>query len=346
MPNILIIGASGYAGAELLKLLATRDDVAVTGLYGDSSVGKRAEDIHPSLSGVIRGSFESIESLDEAEADLAFVSIPSGASMAVVPRLLKRVGRVIDLGGDFRLQSPAIFERFYHSTHTCPGLLSEAVYGLPELNRKRIADAALVANPGCYATSAILALLPALGHHLISPSGIAIQSLSGTSGAGRASSFDLSFSELAGNVRAYKPVSHQHVPEIEQVLSEFCDEPVTCSFVPHLIPTLRGIYTTIQADLLNFPTADEIRHLYSQWYSAEPFIRVRSTVPEMKHILHTNFCDIGIDVDLHAGKLILVSTIDNLLKGAAGQAIQNMNLMFGLSETHSFLPEVKMPCMS
>ncbi len=251
----------------------------------------------------------------------------------MVPRLHGQVGRVIDLGGDFRLKSPALYEQYYRHAHSATALLGEAVYGLPELGTDRIRPARLLANPGCYPTSAILALAPALRAGLVRPEGIVINALSGTSGAGRSSSVDLSFTEVNESVRAYKVGTHQHIPEIESVLTEAAGAAVTVSFIPHLLPITRGIYTTVHAALARPVTRASVEELYRDFYRSAPFVRVIAGVPQISAVTRTNYCDIGLSVNERTGQLVVISTIDNLVKGAAGQAVQNMNIMFGLPET-------------
>jgi len=252
--------------------------------------------------------------------------------MQIVPQLLGKSRRIIDLGGDFRLRSAGLYKDYYHREHAAVSLLSDAVYGLPELNSAKIRDAQLVANPGCYPTSAILALLPALTHNLIASDGISITSMSGVSGAGRSASVEMSFSEVNENIRAYKIGQHQHLPEIESVLSEATRKQVSVSFVPHLVPMTRGIYTTIHGTLLA-PAADEDVHaLFADFYRDAPFVRVKNDVPQISHVVRTNYCDLFVKVDLRTHQLIMISVIDNLVKGAAGQAVQNMNIMFHLPQ--------------
>jgi N-acetyl-gamma-glutamyl-phosphate reductase len=262
-----------------------------------------------------------------------FVSLPSGEGMKAVAALHGRAARIIDLGGDFRLASVPLYEQYYRHTHTASDLLPEAVYGLPELFRDRIAGARLIANPGCYPTSAILALLPALRAGLVEPQGIVINSLSGTSGAGRSSSVDMSFTEVNESVRAYKVGNHQHIPEIESVLSVASGAGVTVSFIPHLLPISRGIYTTVHAKLARPAARPEVEEAYREFYRNAPFVRITAGVPQIAAVARTNYCDIGLSVNDRTGHLVIISTIDNLLKGAAGQAVQNMNIMCGLPET-------------
>jgi N-acetyl-gamma-glutamyl-phosphate reductase len=329
-----IVGASGYTGGELLRMLVRATDVQVTRVTANTAVGKRVEQVHPALKGLVPLTFEEFVPEQFEGMDCVFIGLPSGEAMRVVPALQGRVGKIIDLGGDFRLADPAVYEKYYGKPHTAPGLLGAAVYGLPELNREQIRAATFVANPGCYPTSAILGLLPALVHHLVKPEGIVITSMSGVSGAGRQSSADFSFTEVNESVRAYKVGRHQHMPEIRQVLEGAAGTSVTLSFVPLLMPITRGIFTTIHADLQTSVTTEDVLALYEQHYAAEPFVRVRREMPEIKAVLYTNFCDMTIVVEPATRKLIVLSVIDNLVKGAAGQALQNMNIMFGYPERH------------
>ncbi len=266
--------------------------------------------------------------------DCVFIGLPSGEAMRVVPALQGRVGRIIDLGGDFRLADPKVYEAYYGRPHTAPALLGQAQYGLPELYRDRIRSASLIANPGCFPTGAILGLLPALKENVIRPEGIVITSMSGVSGAGRSSSVELSFTEVNESIRAYRVGKHQHSPEIRSVLEDAAGAPVSLSFVPHLVPLTRGIYSTIHAELQEPVTTGDVLALYEHYYAGEPFVRVRREIPEIKAVAYTNFCDLTVIVDPATRKLIILSVIDNLVKGAAGQALQNMNIMFGYPERH------------
>lgn len=337
MITAAILGASGYSGAELMRLLAARSDVALKTVVAGTSAGQRVDMVYPALAGRVKGSFEQFNPESLKTIDVAFVALPSGEAMTMVPQLQASVKRIIDLGGDFRLRSADLYERYYKRPHTAAHLLPNAVYGLPELNKDLLRDALLVANPGCYPTSAILGLLPALAKGLVQPSGIVIDSLSGISGAGRSSSFEMSFAEINENVRAYKIGNHQHIPEIESVLAQQAATPVTVSFVPHLLPITRGIYTTIHATLTRSVTDAEVLDLYDAFYAEAPFVRIKRQIPQIRNVAYTNFCDIGLTVESRTNQLIIVSVIDNLVKGAAGQAIQNMNIMFGLPEQEGLL---------
>jgi len=333
MVNAAIIGASGYSGAELLRVLSAHPAVNVKKVTAASSAGQRVDALYPAFAGQCDLAYDQLVPPDLEGIDVVFVALPSGEAMKVVPALKGRVGRIIDLGGDFRLKEKAQYEKFYKRPHTEPGLLASAVYGLPEVNRDDIAGASLVANPGCYATSAILGLLPALKHGVIEPAGIVINALSGVSGAGRSASVDMSFAEINENVRAYRLGAHQHIPEIESVLSGASGAAVSVSFVPHLLPITRGIYATTHAALSVGVSAQELLTMYMEFYAPHPFVRVTPGIPQILSVTRSNFCDIGLVVEPRTNQVIIMSVIDNLVKGAAGQAVQNMNLMFGLPET-------------
>jgi N-acetyl-gamma-glutamyl-phosphate reductase len=333
MIRTAIIGASGYSGAELLRLLTMRDDIHIEKLIAHSSAGRPVAELYPAFNGRVKLEFEPFDVSIGKQVDVAFIALPSGESMKVVSQLHKTPVRIIDLSGDFRLPSTAKYEQYYKHNHTASELLNQAVYGLPELNESSISGAKLIANPGCYPTSAILPLLPVVKSQLISTNGIVINSLSGISGAGRSSSIDLSFSELNENVRAYKIGVHQHIPEIENVLSGVAGQEVRVSFIPHLVPLTRGIYTTIHAELTGSIGKQQIIESYVEFYSNSPFVRIRKEIPQIKDVLYTNYCDIYVTVEERTNQLVLISVIDNLVKGAAGQAIQNMNIMYGFPQS-------------
>ena len=334
--RIAIIGASGYSGGELMRLLASDPSVRIEVATAHAQAGKAVEEVHPFLAGRVPLTFAPFDPAVVTGMDCVFIALPSGEAMQIVPALQGKVGCIIDLGGDLRLPTAAMYEKYYKKPHTTPQLLGAAVYGLPELNREKIRTAKLIANPGCYPTSAILALLPALEAGLIKPEGIVINALSGVSGAGRSSSVELSFSEVNESVRAYKIGTHQHQPEIRTVLEGVAGGPVTLSFIPHLIPITRGIYTTVHADLRAQVSIADIQKVYADRYTNEPFVRFGTRIPEIRAVNYTNFCDVAVFHEPHTGKLVIISVIDNLIKGAAGQAIQNMNLVFGRPE-HALL---------
>jgi N-acetyl-gamma-glutamyl-phosphate reductase len=336
--TVSIVGASGYSGVELLRILLRHSGVTVGKLFANNSAGKRVVDVYPSFTRRLDAVYEPYSVDAACSSDLVFLALPSGEAMNLVPELLERGKRVIDLGGDFRLRDAATYQQYYNREHRSARLLSEAVYGLPEWHRERIKAANLVANPGCYPTSATLPILPLLKEGLIEPNGIVINSLSGVSGAGRSASADLSFAEVNESVKAYKVGVHQHIPEIQQTLERHSGQLVSITFVPHLLPITRGIYTSIYATLRRSLTEGDVLEAYSTYYAREPFVRFSATaIPEIKHVNYTNFIDIGFRLYPENNQIIVLSAIDNLVKGAAGQAVQNMNLMFGFDETEGLL---------
>ena len=342
MINVSIVGAAGYSGVELIKLLLNHDEVVITKLFGSSTVGSFIEEIHPSLRGMISLQVEQFGLEAIKEIDLLFIAMPSGQSMQVVKDAVGANVKVIDIGGDFRLKDAAVYTKYYNHEHTETELLSSAVYGLSEWNEEAISSSKLVANPGCFPTSILLALLPLLEEGLIEPKNIGITSYSGTSGAGKSVTANMIFSEVNESVRAYKVGNHQHIPEIEQYLEQFSGTKTSFSFVPHLLPVTRGIYTTIHTLLKNNVTEEKMINAFKHNYSSAPFIRFIGTeIPEMKNVVNTNFCDIGFRI-YENNSLVIFSTIDNLLKGAAGQAIQNMNIMYGFKQTEGLLKCSKM----
>ncbi|MGE5315418.1 MAG: N-acetyl-gamma-glutamyl-phosphate reductase [Acidobacteriota bacterium] len=332
--NVSIIGASGYSGAELIRILLGHPHVRIASVFAHSSAGKRVDEVYPSLKRRTDLVFEEYAPGKVRTSDLVFIALPSGEAMKIVPELVDAKLRVIDLGGDFRLQDTGAYQKYYKRDHTAAGYLPGAVYGLPEWNREAIAQAQLIANPGCYVTSALLPLLPLVKEGVIAPEGIVISSMSGVSGAGRQSSVDYSFTETNETVKAYKAGVHQHTPEIESVLEAFACRHASVTFVPHLIPITRGIHSSMYGRLLKETSKEAIGELYQTYYGAAPFIRVDGArYPEIKHVQQTNFCDIGYGIHAQNNQLMVFSVIDNLIKGAAGQAVQNMNIMFGFDET-------------
>jgi len=332
--SVSILGASGYSGIELYRILRRHPSVTVKHLFSQSTAGKRVDELYPDLRSATPRVFETYSSKHLAGNDAVFVALPSGESMRIIPEILSQNMRVIDLGGDFRLQDVKVYESYYKREHTAADALKNAFYSMPELHTQPMNEVRLVSNPGCYPTSAILPLAPLLKDGLIAPQGITINSLSGVSGAGRSASVDMSFAEVEGSVKAYSVGKHQHTPEIESVLASYCGSPVTVTFTPHLLPITRGILTTITATLQPGAIGDSIAQSLTTAYAHAPFVRLLGSVPaEIKSVVHTNFIDIGWHVYERNGHVILLSSIDNLVKGAAGQAVQNFNRMFGISET-------------
>ncbi|MGB2867594.1 MAG: N-acetyl-gamma-glutamyl-phosphate reductase [Bacteroidota bacterium] len=334
-----VVGASGYSGLELLRILSRHKHVHVEKLFANTSAGKRVDAVAPWFGKQSGASFESYTPEAACTSDVVFLALPSREAMNIVPELLKRGKKIVDLGGDFRLKDASLYETYYKTPHKAPDLLPRAVYGLPEWNRERIKSATLVANPGCYPTSAILPLAPLLKEGVILESGIAVSSLSGVSGAGRSANAEYSFVEINESVRAYKVGSHQHIPEIKTTLEEISGKNVGVTFVPHLLPITRGIYTSSYAPLAAGVDENDVLGAYEKYYRNAPFVRYsQSAIPEIKNVNYTNFIDIGFQLYPENNQLIILSAIDNLIKGAAGQAIQNMNLMFGFNETEGLLP--------
>ena len=335
-----IIGATGYTGAELVRLLAThpRSEVVLATASGERA-GQPLSDIFPSLRGVCDVKCEELNLQSIASrCEFVFIALGHGKAMEIVPQLLERGLPVCDLGADFRLRDAAAYEQWYKLPHACPDVLRDAVYGLPEWNRDKIRSARLVANPGCYPTSAILALAPFVQAGLIEEQSIVVDSASGVSGAGRSSfGIDYHFPEMHDNFKAYGVAGHRHTPEIEQALADASggDWSAFITFTPHLLPIARGILSTCYANLRVPLSPIEAHKVLSERYAPEPFVRVHPVgqLPQVKHIAGSNFCDIGMAVDGRANRLIVVAAEDNLVKGASGQAIQNMNLMCGFAET-------------
>ena len=336
--KVSIVGASGYSGAELLKILLRHHRVKIEKLFANSSAGKQVTELYPWFTGMVDMAYEPYSADAACKSDLVFIALPSGEAMNVVPELVERQKNVIDLGGDFRLQDPSLYQKYYKREHKATSILPKAVFGLPEWNSQAIKSASLIANPGCYSTSAILPLAPLLKEKIIQPVGVSISSLSGVSGAGRSSSVEYSFTEVNESVRAYKVGVHQHTPEIITVLESLTGTHVSLTFIPHLLPITRGIYTSIYAPLAKSVQTSDVLEAFRKCYGDKPFVRVSDTaIPEIRNVNYTNFIDIGFRVYPENNQLIIFSAIDNLIKGAAGQAIQNMNLMFGFDETEGLL---------
>ena len=324
--KVSVVNVTGYVGAELARLLCSHPGVKIISVTGRSEVGKKLADVFPYLSKIAL----KIEA-EPKEADIVFSALPHKASAEVMAPLVKKGIRVIDLSADFRLKDARQYPQWYDFVHPSPDLLEEAVYGLTELNRAKVTSAQLVANPGCYPVSAILALAPAIKEGLIYPD-IIIDSKSGVSGAGRTLSLETHYSEANENVSAYALEGHRHLPEIVQELEALRPGfSLSVTFIPHLVPMTRGILSTCYAKLVE--GKKEVKKLYQDFYGGEPFVRVVDAPPHTKHTWGTNLCLIYPTVDPRTGRLVVISCIDNLVKGAAGQAIQNMNLMLGFSET-------------
>ena len=335
MIKAAIIGATGYAGAELVRILSRHPFVELTAITSQSYAGQPFWQVYPHLYKYIDLTCEemNLAKLTE-ESDVIFMALPHGHAMPAVQETVRQNKKIIDLGADFRIDDPVVYEEWYKVTHTAVELLPEAVYGLPELNRKKIKDTKVLANPGCYPTSTILGLAPLLAKGLIDTDSIIIDSKSGVSGAGRGLSLNTHYSEVNESIKAYNIGKHRHTPEIEQEISKIAGQKITISFSPHLIPMIRGILSTIYAKLKPEALNADLGQLYREFYSEEPFVRVlpEGLLPKTKDVSGSNFCDLAVVKDKRTGRAVVVSAIDNLIKGAAGQAVQNMNIMFGLPE--------------
>ncbi len=335
MIRVGVVGATGYAGAEVVRIIAGHPQVELALLTSRQYAGTALSDIFPAFSGVVDQLCREYDADSVCDrCDVVFLALPHKVSMAVAPELVSRGRRVIDLSADFRFRDLSRYESHYQP-HSAPQLLENAVYGLCEVHTERIRQARLVGNPGCYPTSVLLPLLPLVRAGLIDVDTIVADAKSGVSGAGRGLSLATHFCEVNESFKAYKVGGHRHTPEMEEQLSLAADRDVRITFTPHLIPATRGMLTTVYAHVKADLTTQVVRDCLGEAYQGRSFVRICGTgrFPDTLHVRGTNFCDIGLHVDERTGRLILISAIDNLVKGAAGQAVQNMNLMLGLPET-------------
>ena len=335
MVKISIAGATGYTGIELIRLLVNHPEVEIATLTAESHAGKNIADVAPSLKGWVDQTLVKLSPDIASECDVLFLALPHTTSMKHVPDLLREQCKVIDLSADYRLHEAEVYGQWYKTPHLNPELLSQAVYGLPELHRKQIKQAQLVANPGCYPTGAILALAPLMQEDWADSGLIIIDSKSGVSGAGRKLSQGTQFCEANESVAAYGLGEHRHTPEIEQELSGLAGQSLTVSFSPHLMPMTRGLLTTAYVPLKKQMEREALRDHFTNFYKNERFVRVHEAgqYANTAHVAGSNFCDIGVQVDTRNQRAIVTSAIDNLMKGASSQAIQNMNLMLGIDES-------------
>ena len=335
MAKIGIAGASGYTGFELLRLLTNHPDAEIVFLTSETYQGEDISKVFPSISGFVDTKLSSIESASSDTCDIVFLALPHATSMEKVPDFLKGGTKVIDLSADYRLKDPAVFKEWYSVPHQQPALLKDAVYGLPEIHREKIKPARLVANPGCYPTSFLLPTWPLIIKNIFDNNRpIIVDSKSGVSGAGRSPKQHLHFVEVSGNFQPYKIGRvHRHVPEMEQQLLSWNSRFQELIFTPHLLPVPRGILSTIYLPVKPGTKEDDIRAICSKTYANEPFVKLlpSSQNASLAHVLHSNLCVFGLN--LTGNTLIITSAIDNLVKGAAGQAVQNMNIVYGITET-------------
>lgn len=332
MVNVGIVGGTGYAGIELLRLLSSHPQVNIEVITSRSNAGKPVSEEFQNLRDMAELRFSEPEIDSYQNCDLVFFATPNTVAMEQAEALLSAGIKIIDLAADFRIKDIGLWEKWYGVTHTCPALVAQAVYGLPELNRDAIRNAVLVANPGCYPVSVILALLPLLDQNSIDAASIIADCKSGTSGAGRSGSVATAFCEVTESVKAYAVGGHRHLPEIRQVL-QAVNEQAELVFTPHLMPMVRGIHATVYVDARG--SGDKVQQVFEDYYSDEPFVDVMpaGSHPETRSVRGANQCRIAVHYLPDRNKYVVLSVIDNLVKGAAGQAIQNMNLMCGLNES-------------
>ena len=333
MIKAAIVGGTGYTGVELLRLLAAHPEVELSAITSRSEAGQAVADMFPNLRGHVDLAFCEPDQAGLTDCDVVFFATPNGIAMQHAPELLDAGVRVIDLAADFRLKDPAEWAQWYGQPHACPELLEEAVYGLPEVNRAAVAKARLVANPGCYPTAVQLGFLPLLENKLVDSSRLIADAKSGVSGAGRKANVGTLLGEASESFKAYAVPGHRHLPEIRQGLQRVTGSTVGLTFVPHLTPMIRGIHATLYAELTS--KAADLQQLYESRYASEPFVDVlpAGSHPETRSVRGANTCRLSIHQPQGGNTLVVLSVIDNLVKGAAGQAVQNMNIMFGLSET-------------
>ncbi|MFH1006269.1 MAG: N-acetyl-gamma-glutamyl-phosphate reductase [Candidatus Latescibacterota bacterium] len=339
MIRIGIIGVTGYAGLALFELLARHPGVKIDFLVSESQEGSRLSDVYPQVTGIGDRELVSLADANRMPVDVVFLCRAHTEAMALVPAFIGRGIRVVDLSADFRMDTPEAYTEWYHLAHTAPDLLREAVYGLPEVYREQIKCARLVGNPGCYPTAATLALAPLLEKRWIRPDDVIVDSKSGVSGAGRKPSLRTHYVETNENIAPYSVGrAHRHTGEIEQELSKLAGAPCPVVFTPQLVPINRGILTTAYATLEKEVSSEELTTLYQTRYKGEPFVRVREhALPETKFVQGTNFCDVSVLRVPGTKKVLAITAIDNLIKGAAGQAVQNMNLLCGIEESTGLL---------
>jgi N-acetyl-gamma-glutamyl-phosphate reductase len=326
-----IVGGTGYTGVELLRLLAGHPQVQLHAITSRADAGIPVSQMFPSLRGYVTLSFTHPDAAHLDQCDVVFFATPNGIAMQQTRALLDAGVRVIDLAADFRIQDIAVWEKWYGMTHVCPDLVAEAVYGLPEVNRDKIKQARLVANPGCYPTAVQLGFIPLLEAGLVEADSLIADAKSGVSGAGRKAEVSPLFAEASDNFKAYGVAGHRHLPEIKQGLSSVLGKPVGLTFVPHLTPLIRGIHATLYGRLKK---EADLQALFEQRYADEAFVDVlpAGSLPETRTVRGSNLCRIAVHRPQGGDTVVVLSVIDNLVKGAAGQAVQNMNIMFGLSE--------------
>ena len=342
-----IVGASGYSGSELLRFLVNHPgELEIALCTSETYAGQSIDSVLPNLRGFLSSKFEALDldSLKE-RVDVVVLAVPHKVAMSFVPKILAQGLRIVDFSADYRLEDAETYEAWYHVEHTSTSLISRSVYGLPERYRDCIRSAQLVANPGCYPTSAILAAMPFLKYGVVELDSIIVDSKSGISGAGPKPSENTHYANRESNFIAYNIGVHRHTPEIEQELSAVASEPVRVTFTPHLVPMTRGILSTVYMRLTEELSTEDALDMYAKFYEDEPFVRVlpTGTYPQTKAVLGSNYCDVGLEVDARTQRIVAMAAIDNLGKGAAGAVVQNLNLMFGFKETDGLKVPGMMP---
>ncbi len=330
-----IIGATGYAGGELARLLLQREDIEITWFASKSYVDQDYASIYQNMYQLTDAQCKADDMKQMAEeADVIFTATPQGLCASLISEEILSRAKVIDLSADFRIKDVAVYEAWYKLKHAAPQFIQEAVYGLPEINRERIQEARLIANPGCYPTCTFLSVYPLAKEGLIDLSTLIVDAKSGTSGAGRGAKVNNLYCEVNESIKAYGVAGHRHTPEIEEQLSYAAGKPVTINFTPHLVPMDRGILVTAYASLARDVSYEEVKAVYDQYYEKERFVRVlaKDVCPETRWVKGSNFVDVNFKIDPRTKRIIMMGAMDNMVKGAAGQAIQNMNLIFGLPE--------------
>ncbi|MDD4179479.1 MAG: N-acetyl-gamma-glutamyl-phosphate reductase [Candidatus Margulisbacteria bacterium] len=340
MIKIGIVGAGGYAGVTLLSILLRHPEAEVVWLMSEEAhKGKKISELYPQLKGICELPCDTLDNFDKqlAKIDLIFLALPHGISINYVPKMIKAGKKVVDLGADYRFHDEAVFKKWYQLEHPDKAVLAEAIFGLPELYKNEIKKARLIGNPGCYPTASILGLSPLVKHKLVDNNSLIVDAKSGVSGAGRGVSLKVHFCERNEGIMAYAVNNHRHMGEVSYQIGKIAGENINVTFVPHLVPMNRGILATCYAKLKSQKSkvkSNELVSLYKEFYKEAPFVRVyESGEPCTKNVAGSNYCDIGISINEESGTVIVMSVIDNLVKGAAGQAVQNMNLICGFEET-------------
>ena len=331
-----IIGATGYAGAELVRILTGHKDVKIKWYGSRSYIDKKYAQVYQNMFQIVEDSCldDNMEELSKA-VDVIFTATPQGLCASLINEEILSRTKIVDLSADFRIKDAAVYEEWYKIKHPSPQLIPEAVYGLCEINREAVKKARLVANPGCYPTCTTLSIYPLLKEGLIDPDTIIVDAKSGTSGAGRGAKVDNLFCEVNENIKAYGVATHRHTPEIEEQLGYAAGRPVRINFTPHLVPMNRGILITAYASLTREASYEEVKAAYDKYYTSEKFVRVldKGLCPQTRWVEGSNYVDVNFQIDPRRKRVIMMGAMDNLVKGAAGQAVQNMNLMFGLPES-------------